>query len=107
MAVDPKGLGASNFFEAGAFLKTHDGADYVNVQFEFLPLARYVEGGKLRVFPGFQLWMDLARPASRGHVRLRSADPHAAPEIVFNYLADEEDRKDVVRAVRVARDLFS
>lgn len=102
-----RGLGASNFFEAGAFLKTHDAADYANVQFEFLPLARYLKDGKLGVFPGFQLWIDLSRPLSRGHVRLRSADPHAAPEIVFNHFAEEEDRRDMVRSVRLARELFA
>jgi choline dehydrogenase len=85
----------------------NDGAEYPNVQFEFLPLARFVSGGKLRVFPGFQLWIDLSRPLSRGYVRLRSADPNAAPEIVFNHYAEEEDRKDIVRSVRIARDLFA
>lgn len=102
-----RGLGASNFFEAGAFLKTHDGANYANLQLEFLPLARRVVNGKVKVFPGFQLWMDLSRPTSRGYVRLRSADPHAAPEIVFNHMQTEADRKDLIRSVRLARDLFS
>jgi len=101
-----RGLGASNFFEAGAFLKTHDGADYANVQFEFLALARRVVRGKVTVFPGFQLWLDLSRPHSRGHVRLRSADPARQPDIVFNHLQHEEDRRDIVRSVRLARDLF-
>lgn len=102
-----RGLGASNFFEAGAFVKTHEDADYANLQLEFLPLARRVVNGRVKVFPGFQLWMDLSRPTSRGHIRLRSADPRAAPEIVFNHLGTEEDRQDMVRAVRLARDLFA
>lgn len=101
-----RGLGASNFFEAGAFVKTHADADYANLQLEFLPLARRVVGGKVKVFPGFQLWMDLSRPTSRGHVRLRSADPLAAPEIVFNHMQTEADRQDLIRSVRLARDLF-
>ncbi len=102
-----RGLGASNFFEAGAFLKTHDKADFANVQFEFLALARRVVNGKVTVFPGFQLWLDLSRPHSRGYVRLRSADPRQQPDIVFNHLQHEEDGRDIVRSVRLARDLFS
>ena len=102
-----RGLGASNFFEAGAFVKTHDAADYANLQLEFLPLARRVVNGRVKVFPGFQLWMDLSRPTSRGHIRLRSADPRAAPGIVFNHLGTEEDRRDLIRSVRLARDLFA
>lgn len=102
-----RGLGASNFFEAGAFVKTHDGADYANLQLEFLPLARRVVNGKVTVFPGFQLWMDLSRPQSRGHIRLRSANPSDAPEIVFNHLKEREDQLDMIRSVRLARDLFA
>lgn len=102
-----RGLGVSNVFEAGAFLKTHPGADYANVQFEFLPLCRRLVGNRLKVFPGFQLWIDLSRPSSRGHVRLRSANPLDKPEIVFNHLQTEEDRRDMIRSVRLARDLFA
>ena len=102
-----RGLGASNFFEAGAFLKTHEAADYANLQLEFLPLARRLVNGRLTVLHGFQLWMDLSRPLSRGYVKLRSADPHGKPEIVFNHLAHEEDCRDMIRAVHLARDLFA
>ena len=102
-----RGLGATNFFEGGAFLKTHDGADYANVQFEFLPIARRVRNGKVEAIPGFQLWIDLSRPESRGYVRLRSANPADKPEIVFNHLSTEEDRKDIVRSVRLGRELFA
>lgn len=106
-ALFRRGLGASNIFEAGAFLKTHPGADYANVQFEFLPLYRRLIGNRLKVFPGFQLWIDLSRPTSRGHVRLRSANPADKPEIVFNHLQTREDQLDMVRSVRLARDLFA
>jgi choline dehydrogenase len=101
-----RGLGASNFFEAGAFLKTHEKADYANVQFEFLPLYRKVENGKINVYPGFQLWIDLSRPASRGTVRLTSADPAQKPEIVFNHFEEREDQLDIIRSIRMARELF-
>lgn len=100
------GLGASNFFEAGAFLKTHDKADYSNVQFEFLPLYRKVQNGKINAFPGFQLWIDLSRPASRGSVKLKSANPADKPEIIFNHLAEREDQLDIIRSIRIARELF-
>lgn len=101
------GLGASNFFEAGAFLKTHDKADYANVQFEFLPLYRKVQNGRINVFPGCQLWIDLSRPISRGAVRLKSVNPSDKPEIIFNHFAEREDQLDIIRSIRIARDLFS
>ncbi len=100
-----KGLGTTNFFEAGAFLRTRDDVAYPNVQFEFLPLTRQLRGRKLVPVPGFQFWMDLSRPLSRGSVTLRSADPTDNPRIAFNHLSERQDLLDLVAAVRLARTL--
>ena len=100
-----KGLGTTNFFETGAFLRTRDDVDYPNMQYEFLPLTRRLVNGKLVPVPGFQFWMDLARPESRGAVTLRSADPSGHPSVVFNHLRSRQDLRDLVDGVRLARDL--
>lgn len=100
-----KGLGASNLFEAGAFLRTRDDAAFPTMQYEFLPLTRRLQGGRLVPVPGFQFWMDLSRPESRGAVTLRTADPAQAPAIVFNHLAHPQDVKDLIDGVRLAREL--
>jgi choline dehydrogenase len=102
-----EGLGASNFFETGAFLRTREDVAYPNMQFEFLPLTRFVQNGKLVAIPGFQFWMDLSRPESRGAVTLRSANPTDAPSIVFNHLASKQDLKDLVDGIRLARNLVN
>jgi len=47
------------------------------------------------------------RPTSRGTVRLRSADPAAAPRIAPNYLATDEDRRVAADAIRVTRRLMA
>jgi choline dehydrogenase len=75
------------------------------MQYEFLPLTRQLRGGKLVPVPGFQFWMDLSRPESRGAVTLRSADPQEPPSIVFNHLASREDVCDLADGVRLAREL--
>jgi choline dehydrogenase len=100
-----KGLGTTNFFEAGAFLRTRDSVAFPNVQYEFLPLRRAVKGGKVIALPGFQFWMDLSRPESRGAVTLRSADPAEHPSIVFNHLAARQDIVDLIDAIRLAREM--
>jgi choline dehydrogenase len=99
-----RGLGASNFFEAGAFLRTRDDVDFANMQYEFLPLSRQLRGGKLVPVPGFQVWMDLSRPQSRGAVTLRSARPADPPSIVFNHLESRRDVQDLVDGVKLARE---
>ncbi|GKQ39953.1 GMC oxidoreductase [Streptomyces sp. A012304] len=48
----------------------------------------------------------VARPRSRGSVRLRSSDPLAPPVIATNYLADEEDREVLRRGVRLAFEIL-
>jgi choline dehydrogenase len=98
------GLGAGNFFEAGAFLRTRDDVDFPNMQYEFLPLTRQLRGGKLVPVPGFQFWMDLSRPESRGAVTLRSANPADPPSVVFNHLQARQDLVDLVAGVRLVRD---
>jgi choline dehydrogenase len=100
-----KGLGASNFFETGAFLRTRDDVAFPNMQYEFLPLTRQVRNGKLVPIPGFQFWMDLSRPESRGAVTLTSTNPADPPSIVFNHLDSREDVKDLIDGVRLARTL--
>jgi choline dehydrogenase len=102
-ALRRRGLGASNFFEAGAFLRTNDDVTFPNMQYEFLALTRKLQNGKLVPIPGFQFWMDLSRPRSRGRVTLRSADPADPPLIVFNHLAEREDLKDLADGVRLIR----
>ena len=65
------------------------------------------DDGKLLAGPGFQFWIDLSRPLSRGSVRLRSADPMASPAIVFNHLSERQDLLDLVDGVRLARTLVA
>jgi len=100
-----KGLGSTNFFETGAFLKTHHDADYANIQVEFMPLVRYIRNGKLEARAGFNYWIDLSRPQSRGQLRLRSANPLVAPSIVFNHLADPSDVDELVNGVQMVREI--
>lgn len=49
--------------------------------------------------------VSLVRPRSRGEVRLRSADPTAAPIIRANYLSEVADVAALVEGVRLARAL--
>lgn len=53
----------------------------------------------------FMFGAALLTPTSRGKVSLRSAIPSAKPHILHNYLATEEDRATVVRALRLLLDI--
>jgi choline dehydrogenase len=45
-------------------------------------------------------------PRSRGWVKLRSADPAAPPRIFFNMFGARADLDDMVRAIRMTRELY-
>jgi choline dehydrogenase len=78
-----------------------------DIQLTFTP-ASYKEGvqGQLEDRPGMTVAAWQQRPESRGHVRIRSADPFAAPEIQTNYLAEETDRRVLVAAMKLGRRLL-
>ena len=45
-------------------------------------------------------------PRSRGWLKLRSADPTDKPRIFFNLFGEHEDVDDMVRALKIAREIY-
>src|SRR5262249_44966020 len=60
-------------------------------------------GEPLHRFPAFTASVTNVQPTSRGHLRLRSADPTAPPAIKPSYLSTEEDRRVAVDSIRTVR----
>ena len=46
-------------------------------------------------------------PRSRGWVKLRSADPTDKPRIFFNLFGERSDMDDMIRALRIAREIYN
>lgn len=101
------GLGNTNYFETGAFLRTNESVKVPNLQYEFIPLMGDFQDGTVSLSEGFQYFFALMRPTSRGRVWLGSADPKAAPKFVFNYLSTEEDRREAIEAVKMTRAIIA
>lgn len=102
-----KGLGATNFFEVGAFVRTRRQETIPNVQFEFVPMLGEFQHGNVKLENGFQYFFSLMRPTSEGRVWLGSSDPTAAPKFVFNYLQTSDDQQQAIEAVRLIRDIVN
>ena len=100
------GLGASNQFEAGAFLRSAAGVSYPDIQLHFLPIAIRYDGGLARGH-GFQVHVGPMRSKSRGTVRLKDNNPDSNPEIRFNYMSHESDWADFRTSIRLVREIFS
>ena len=100
------GLGASNQFEACAFIRSAAGIDYPDIQYHFLPIAVRYDGRAVAAGHGFQAHVGPMRSKSRGSVTLRSANPADAPVIRFNYMSHPEDWAEFRTCVRLTREVF-
>ena len=101
------GLGATNHFEACAFIRSKAGVPYPDLQMHFLPAAVRYDGHAAATAHGFQVHIGPMRSPSRGSVRLASSDPRAAPTIRFNYMSTDEDWRDFRTAIRLTREIFA
>ena len=91
----------------GAFAKTDPSFATPNVEYHVQPLSLDRFGEPLHPFPAITASVCNLRPTSRGTVRLKSADPAAAPAIAPNYLATDEDQKVAADAIRLTRRIMS
>ncbi|WP_131667640.1 choline dehydrogenase [Psychrobacter pygoscelis] len=100
------GLGATNHFEAGGFIRTHKEFTHPNVQYHFLPLAVRYDGRNASDSHSFQAHVGSLRSPSRGRVKLTSRDPNAHPSILFNYMSHEQDWQEFRAAMRITREII-
>lgn len=100
------GIGASNQFEAGGFIRTRDDDRWPNIQYHFLPVAINYNGSNPIKMHGFQAHVGSMRSPSRGRIKLTSRDPHAHPSILFNYMSDPLDWREFRDGIRITRDIM-
>jgi choline dehydrogenase len=88
---------------AAAFVRTRQELKRPDAQIYFINFSTARRGGVLHSHSGFTCSVSQLQVESRGSVRIRSADPAAAPEIRYNYLATENDRRVMVEGLKLAR----
>ena len=101
------GPGATNHFEAGGFTRSNSDVKYPNLMFHFLPLAIRYDGSAPSGGHGYQVHVGPMYSDARGSVKIKSTDPFVKPALRFNYLSTDQDRREWVEAVRVARDILT
>ena len=102
-----RGPGATNHFEGGGFVRSNDDVAYPNLMFHFLPLAIRYDGTSPPKGHGYQVHVGPMYSDARGSVKITSADPRQHPALRFNYLSTDQDRREWVEAVRVARTILT
>lgn len=103
----------STLFESTAFVKTsyagrHPDMQILNLAWAY-PSPNQDEKKRHEVdpWPALTIMPTLINPRSRGTIRLRSADPLAAPLIDPNYFAEPDDAKVLLEGCAMAREIMA
>ncbi len=89
--------------QLGAFAKSDPSQPTPDIEWHVQPLSLDKFGEALHPFGAITPSVCNLRPSSRGHVRIRSADPMAAPEIRLNYLSTAGDQRVAASSMRFTR----
>lgn len=104
-----RGLLTSTVAETGGFIKSDSELDRPDLQLHFIPAAMDDHGrnNKMLLNYGISLHTCLLRPKSRGSVSLFGNKPNFHPKIKLNMLSDPDDQKIMIKAVKIARNIFT
>ena len=93
----------------GGFFRTRTDLDRPNMQLYFQAFSTLIPRGGERPlltpdpFSGLSIGLSNCRPTSRGHIRIRSADPFEHPAIVANAFSTDNDVEEMLAAVKFLR----
>ena len=102
-ALFRRGYFAIPAISAGCFIKAHPSSATPDIQCSIALYSIHNLGDWVDAFSGFTITATLLRPESRGHVRIKSADPRQPPAIHPNYLATQKDRDTLLGGVKALR----
>ena len=102
-----KGPGATNHFEGGGFARSNQNERYPNLMFHFLPLAIRYDGTAPKGGHGYQVHIGPMYSDARGSIKIKSKNPFEKPALLFNYISTDQDRREWVEAVKVARNILN
>jgi len=89
--------------QLGCFTRSSERHRWPNVEYHVQPLSLDAFGEPLHRFNAFTASVCNLNPTARGHVRIRSARPEDAPQILANYLSTAEDRQVAADSLRLTR----
>ena len=93
--------------QLGAFARSDASQAVANIEWHVQPLSLDKFGDPPHPFPAVTPSVCNLRPTSRGHLRIKSADPNVYPAITLNYLSTAEDRKIAADGMRFTRRIMA
>jgi choline dehydrogenase-like flavoprotein len=100
---------ATPYAEGSVFVRSDPSLDRPDLQLHFIPAAFDDHGRNLKALLnyGVSIHTCLLRPKSRGSVTLYGNKACLHPKIRLNMLDHEDDQKDMIQAVKIARSILS
>jgi choline dehydrogenase len=104
-----KGLLTLSAAHIAVFCKSRPDLAHPDIQYHILPATMDADKlaneqkMELEGAPGLTIAPCQLRPESRGHIRIKSADPSVYPSIFANYLADSLDQEVAVASLKIGR----
>ena len=102
-----RGLLAMGAAYAGGFFRTSEALATPDVQCHIMLFSGDTIAPPLHPFSGISCPLIVLRPESRGTVRIKSADPSAAPAIAPRYLSAAKDRDTMVAGLHALRRILA
>ncbi|WP_373095648.1 GMC family oxidoreductase [Zhongshania sp.] len=93
--------------EAMAYLRSQPGLENPDIKLQFGALAFDAENPGPHKRPGIIVYANVAKPRSRGEIRLRSVDPAEKPVIDHRLLGDPEDVAALIRGLKEVDEIFN
>ncbi len=100
------GLGATNHFEAGGFIRSRAGIEWPDIQYHFLPGAISYTGKPAFPGDGFQVHFGPNKAKARGCLAVTCDDTSIKPMISFNFMDNQDDVQDWRNTVRLTREIM-
>jgi choline dehydrogenase len=101
------GSPAVSALETWAHLKSSPDLTWPDLQIYAVPLMYNDHGRDVIMEEGCMAVMNGSQPRSVGSIKIRSADPGAAPDIDPQYLTDPEDLRVLREGIRLTREIFA
>jgi choline dehydrogenase len=94
--------------QAMAYARSRPDVESPDIVLNFLPLAISFADGKpgMHPKPGINIAANVARPKSRGQIRLRSPDPADAPVVDHRLIGDERDMQVLLAAMKLIKRIY-
>jgi choline dehydrogenase len=93
--------------QLGAFARSDEKREHANLEWHVQPLSLDKFGSPLHAFDAITPSVCNLQPTSRGHVRIKSADPESHPKISPCYLSTDEDVRVAIAGLKFTRRIMA